>query len=220
MACRFLYIFCILFTIAGSAVGTTIEVGPTIDCIQVNDHISIPIVCYPSEPVFAYECGVTYDPAVITVTGIDSGDFFQTYDTFASPNKTIDNTNGTIQQVYELILGPIGNITENGTLFFLNITASNTIGSTTIALKDCGVTNETRYLDLSVKQRTITVHNTTYPRWDITQDGKTDAIDISSAVSHYGEQSTDPENDLWDVIIDGMCDAQDISLIVSKYGNV
>ena len=220
MECKHIFVFLILSIFAGGAVGTIIEVAPTIDCLSVNEEIQIPIICYPSEPIFAYECMVSYDPSVIKILDIIDGDFFQTYNTFAPSNITIDNENGTIKYLYELIIGNVGNITENGTLFSLNISAESTIGSTTIYLEDCGVTNEKKYLDLSVKERTITVYNTTYPRWDITQDGQTDAIDISQAITHYGDISTDPENDLWDVVIDGRCNAQDLSLIISKYGEI
>jgi len=219
MACKKLFLFFTLFLIGSTTVqASIIQVETSNDSFFVGDEGTISIVCVPSEPIVAYECKIVFDPEVIQITAINQGDFFDTFDTYSSPNITINNSEGTISQAYELILGPQGNISEEGMLFSLDFTAADTIGSTSISLENTGLTNWTAYVPTTVKDKIISVHNSTYPRWDITQDGKTDAADISTLVAHYGQESTDPENDLWDIIINGKCDCQDISMIVAKYG--
>lgn len=219
MACKNILLFFSLFLI-GSTISqaSILQVDTNNDSFFVGSEGTINIVCIPSEPIVAYECKIVYDPEMIQINAIDQGDFFDTFDTYSSPNITINNSEGSIRHAYELILGPQGNITEEGILLSINFTAADTIGSTGISLENAGLTNWTMYVPMAVKNKIISVHNSTYPRWDITQDGRTDAADISTVVAHYGQESTDPENDLWDVIINGKCDAQDISVLVAKYG--
>ena len=219
MACRAIVVFFSIIVIGSIALpASVLKISTSTDSITVGETGTIAIACSPSEPIVSYECEIVFDPSVIQITAINQGDFFDTFDTYNSPNISINNTAGSIQYLYALILGPQGNVTENGTVATINFTAADTIGSTAIELQNAGVTNWTAYLPITVKDTLLTVHNTTYPRWDITQDGRTDAADVSTLIAHYGQESTDPENDLWDIVINGRCDGQDISMIVAKYG--
>lgn len=217
MACKTFIILIFVVVLVGGAGATVVDIAPPKETIQNGEQIYIPIRCTPSEPVAAIECIITYDPTVLSVENVSEGDFFQELDTFFSPTCSIDQTNGTITDIYILRLGP-ENMNQSGDVFILNVTGASQIGSTTIAFDMIGVTNDSTYIPHTTSNALITVYNTTYPRWDINQDAQVDAADISLLVSHYGETIDDPETELWDVIIDGQCNAQDISLVISKYG--
>jgi hypothetical protein len=129
---------------------------------KVNEVFDVVIYCEPSEPIKSYEFNVRFDPSILSVTYLSAGDFFEGFPTFSSPNCVIDNELGTIINVYDLTVGAGLMVDEPGILVYIHCTAKRN-GTSNITLYDAGVTNETRYLSLSVDDGMVTVNGLFVP---------------------------------------------------------
>lgn len=156
---------------------------------QVNQHFLVNITCLPSEPIKAYEMKIRYDPRILSATSLSSGDFFMGKPTFSSPNCVINNTQGTIINVYDLTIGRGEMVIDPGVLLRIHFTA-NQNGTTVIELYDAGVTNDTMYLPLSITNGTVTISGV----YDASQPGQ----------NYYEEEQqkqTNPIPGLSDILI-------------------
>lgn len=129
---------------------------------KVNEVFDVVIYCEPSEPIKSYEFNVRFDPSILSVTSLSAGDFFEGLPTFSSPNCVIDNESGTIINVYDLTVGDGYMVTEPGILVYIHCVGKRN-GTSNMTLYDAGVTNETRYLPLSVDDGNITINGLFIP---------------------------------------------------------
>lgn len=123
---------------------------------SVNESFYLPINCTPSESIKAYEFKVQYDPEILSASSVLAGGFFKGKPTFSSTNCVINNTDGTIINIYDLTIGQGLMVTEPGVLVYIRFTAKQN-GTSDIMLYDAGVTNDTRYLPLTVENGTVTI---------------------------------------------------------------
>jgi len=119
-----------------------------------SDIFSINVTCTPSENVKSYELELSFDPTVFTITSVSEGDFFTGYDTFFS-DGTIDNSAGTVTDIYGLIVGP-GTIDSTGVLISLTCSVVSE-GSCMMQITSVGLTNESSYLSVNTINETITI---------------------------------------------------------------
>jgi hypothetical protein len=189
------------------------QVQPSYDFVQWNQEIDVLIYAIPTQPVKAWELKFSFDPNHIQIISIDTGDFFGNSATFYS-SGIIDNVNGTLINVYQLILGP-GTVSEPGVILIIHCQTMG-IGVSSLHLYDWGVTNETKYVELTVQDGAIQVYGDYYP-WDINQDGHCNYLDLSSVAGHYMDDIDPPGSLPWDVVIDGQVNYLDVSALVSNY---
>jgi len=122
---------------------------------------------------------------------------------------------------------------QDGDMFGLNISCTNgqwtywsnaTNGTFNISLS--GLVNDTWYTvnvladdgnATTQENYTFRTRPSEYPKWDITEDGCTNYLDISALVSHYGESGV-PDWIPEDIIEDGIINYLDVSSLVSHYG--
>jgi len=140
---------------------TTVSIDPSSQTVSPGGTFNVNVSCVPNQPVKAFEFKLSFDPSLLQVNSVTEGNIFNGYNTFASTG-TIDNTAGTIVDVYSLIVGS-GNVTNNGTLVTINLTALDSTGTSTLDLYDTGVTDEAGYLSISVNDGSITVQGTGDP---------------------------------------------------------
>lgn len=120
---------------------------------STGTDFSVNITCVPSEPVKAFEFKIRY-PSFLSLVSVNTGGFFTGFITFQATG--INNIKScSIKNVYGLIMGK-GNVSFPGVLIRLCFHADSA-GNGTISLYDAGVTNETRYLSLTVVNGTINV---------------------------------------------------------------
>jgi len=112
--------------------------------VNVGDTFTLNVTCYPAEPVKGWELGILYDKEILSVTSVYKGTFFDGYETFTVLG-VIDNMNGTISNIYELIVGN-GNVSQAGVLVGVVFKAI-TSGEASIRLYNLGLCNETMYLN-------------------------------------------------------------------------
>ena len=123
--------------------------------VSGSETFTVSIYCTPSQPMKSFEFSLHYDETLIHANSVTEGDIFSGYDTFFNEG-TIDNSNGEITSVFDLIVGP-GNVTSAGYLVNISFTAQGTSGTSSINLVDAGVTNETVYLPLVVSNSSVEI---------------------------------------------------------------
>jgi len=128
----------------------------------------------------SYELKISFDPSLLHANMVTEGAIFTGYTTFFNAG-TINNTAGTIVDVYGLILGN-GNVSTPGTLVCLSFTAQPTSGSSPISLFDVGITNETAYVPVTISNGTVTLREFTVSV----------SIDGSGGVTKNPNQATYP----------------------------
>jgi hypothetical protein len=124
-----------------------ISVSPGSIQVGTMQTFTVGIQCTPAAPMKSFECRISYDPDLLTVTDIREGDIFQGFDTFFNKG-TINNNNGVVTMIYGLILG-VGNVTDPGTLVYVDFQAKEALGQTSIHLSNVGITDEEQYLPVT-----------------------------------------------------------------------
>lgn len=142
-------------TVATAAGPTRITLTPANQTVFAGDTVSIAVVCSPQQAIKAFELKVSFDPSLLQAITVSEGDMFETFTTFFSAG-IINNTAGTIVDIYDLIIG-VGNVTNTGTLVVMNFTATSLNGTSPLSLYDVQVTNESDYLEVIVTSGSVTV---------------------------------------------------------------
>lgn len=126
---------------------STVSVEPISQVVLPNKNFIIHIYCNLTTPIKAYEFKLSFDPSLIQANNVIEGNIFKDYTTFFNPG-VIDNDDGTIIDVYGLIMG-MGNVSLSGNLVSISFTSKSNIGVSNITLYDVGITNETDYLPVT-----------------------------------------------------------------------
>lgn len=150
----------ILFISSSVVAESTISIDASQQIADATDTINFTVQLIPDEPVKSFEFILNYDQSLLYINSVSPGDIFNGFSNFTSTG-TIDNINGTITEIYSLILGP-GNITTPGTLLRFNCTilTSSSNQTTWINLSNVGITNETCYLPIIIENTSILVNET------------------------------------------------------------
>lgn len=139
--------------LADDPLSNTVSVVAESESIS-DDSFLINVTCNPGEHIKSYEVELSFDPSIFTVNSVVEGDFFTGFDTFFN-NGTIDNTAGSITDVYGLIVGS-GMVDSSGVLVQLNCAVVSE-GSSTVEITSVGLTNDTMYLSVNTVNETVTV---------------------------------------------------------------
>jgi hypothetical protein len=185
------------------------QVQPALKFMQENHIINISINIIPTQAIRAYELQMSFNPSILQVISVEQGDFFQDYNTYYS-SGTIDNVNGRVTKLYGLVLGQ-GSITEAGTILIIHCNTTG-LGLTSIIINKTGITNDTKYVPLTVMNGAIQVYGEFYP-WDCNEDGTCNYLDASIVAHHYGGHGSQPA----DILEDGMVNYLDVSILVGYY---
>lgn len=151
MARSFFFIFFII-PIASAEIT---EVRTSTTTAYVNENVTVEIGCDPSTWIKGWEIKIRFNQTLLSATSVSMGNFFNGYQQFPMTG-VIDNINGTIINIYNLIVGKTGNVSASGTLVYVNFTMKG-IGRAVVTLYDVGVCNETRYLPVRVMNGSVTV---------------------------------------------------------------
>lgn len=150
MISAFFFDICAL---ADDPLSNTVSVVAESESIS-DDLFLINVTCTPGEQIKSYEVELSFDPSVFTVNSVSEGDFFSGYDTFFN-NGTIDNSAGSVTDVYGLIVGS-GMVDSSGVLVQLNCAVVSE-GSCAVEITSAGLTNNTMYLSVNTVNETVTV---------------------------------------------------------------
>jgi len=145
-------------SVSGDEVDTIISIDPSSQNVSAEDTFDVNVSCVPGQAVKAFEFKLSFNPSLLQANSVTEGDIFDGYTTFFNPG-TIDNSTGTIVDVYSLIIGP-GNVSNVGTFVTISFTAKDASGTSTLDIYDVGVTDETGYLSIDVSDGAVTVQGT------------------------------------------------------------
>ena len=126
--------------VLGDPGDTSVFVNPSNQIVSFQDSFSISINCNPAQPIKSFEFKLSFDETIIEADSVSEGDIFNGYSTYFN-SGIINNSDGTIINVYGLILGP-GNVSSPGSFATINFTAKSNSGISSLNLYDVGVTNE------------------------------------------------------------------------------
>ena len=142
-------------TIIVSASTSTINIDPLSKTVSTGESFSINVSCVPGQPIKSFEFKLSFDPSLLQINSVTEGDVFNGYSTFFS-SGTIDNTAGTVVNIYNLIVGA-GNVSSFGNFVIINCTAKDTAGVSTLDLYEFGITNESGFLSINVNDGSATI---------------------------------------------------------------
>ena len=134
---------------------TTVSIDPVSQAVGPDEIFTVGVYCVPGQPIKAFEFKLLFNASLIQANEVTEGDIFDGYSTFFNAG-TINNSAGTIVDVYGLILGS-GNVSDPGMLVNISFTAESNSGTSILALYDVGVTNETGYVPISLVNGTVQV---------------------------------------------------------------
>ncbi len=141
---------------------STVTVESSDSILEEGEIITVSIRLNPDDAaVKSFEFNVQYNESLLNVSSPRLGDFFENYTTFSS-NGSIDQQNGSISNIYSLIVGN-GNVSAEGCLYMFNVTPIIPIDqqqNTLIQLNNVGITNETQYLPLIVQNLSLELNTT------------------------------------------------------------
>jgi hypothetical protein len=145
---------------------------------KVNQDFEIEIHCIPSTYVKAFEARLSFNASVLQANFIREGNFFDGYQTFKSPGLgIIDNGNGSIKNIYGLIVGK-GNVSTSGSLFIINFTGLKN-GSSPVVFDMMLLTNETKYLeDVNATDGLVTIDGYMLPHQE-QNDTQNETVNIT-----------------------------------------
>ncbi len=141
--------------ILGDDPNNVVYVYPSNQIVSPGESFDISISCNPDQPIKSFEFKLSYDASLLQANSVSEGDIFDGYTTFFN-SGIINNTAGTIVNVYGLILGA-GNVTNPGSFADISFTAKDVSGISSINLYDFGVTNESSYISISVNNGTVQI---------------------------------------------------------------
>ena len=162
---------------------------------KVNQSFTVNVTCVPSEPIKAYEMKIRFDQRILSATSLTAGGFFFGDPVFSSPNCVINNTIGTITNIYALTIGKQLMVIKPGVLFTI-IFIGKQNGTSTIGIYDAGVTNDTRYLSLKTINGSVTIDGVMIPDNDSSPPDNSSAHTDDPPAKTQGN-SNDPDPLSW-----------------------
>ena len=137
--------------------GTSITVDAPTTKVYGNQGFTVTIDCNPTQAIKAFEFRLSFNPSLVKVNSVSEGTIFDTYTTFFN-GGTIKNSEGSITDIYGLIIGP-GNVSGNGTLITISCTAKDATGTSLLELKDVGITDELGYIPITVTDGSVQIQS-------------------------------------------------------------
>ena len=148
-----------------SFIDTTLSISPISQTVDTDESFTVDVYCVPGQPIKAYELRLSFDASLLQVDSVVEGDIFNGFSCFFN-DGTIDNINGSIVNIYSLIIGP-GNVSDSGIFVTITFTAKDDAGNSVLDFLDVGswtgVTNETGYVPLVVNSGNVIIEGSSSP---------------------------------------------------------
>lgn len=167
MVCVIILLLMVVVPLPVTADGPTlVYVSPASKTVSAGQTFTITVACTPGQSIKSYELKILFNPTLLLANSVSEGTIFAGYTTFFNAG-TINNTAGSIVDVYGLILGA-GSVSAPGSLVSISFTARLASGTSSVSLSDVGVTNETTYVPITVTNGTVILREFTL---GVTLDG-------------------------------------------------
>lgn len=117
-----------------------INVTPSSQTVSENSFFTIQIFVVPSESIAGVQMEFIFNPNLILVDSIFEGDLFQGYSNYFQPG-IIDNINGSIRNVFNVILSPQDGVSTPGTFATIKLLSKNINGTSPLNLSNIMIGN-------------------------------------------------------------------------------
>ena len=142
-------------TVIGDDGDIVVSIDPISKTVSPDDTFSVNVSCVPGQPMKSFEFRLSFNASLLQANSVVEGDIFDGFGTFFN-DGTINNTAGTIVDIYDLIVGA-GTVSDSGTLVTISFTAKVATGISYLNLVSVGVTNATQYLPVTVLNGNVSV---------------------------------------------------------------
>jgi len=161
-----------------------INITPRSQIISENTFFTIQVSVSPSETIAGVQMEFLFNPALITVESISEGDLFTEYSYYFNQG-IIDNTKGSIRNIFTVILSPGDGISTPGTFVTIKCLSKNTNGTSPLNLSNIMIGNPsalqvpTRSTNGSVKISVKDPHNPEISNISIYPTKKSNFVNIT-----------------------------------------
>ncbi len=184
--------------------------------VRVGDTFTLHLNVENVTDLAGWLCDIVFDPAALKAVEVSEGDFLgKDGRTTYFLKSTIDNTAGKITGLGAARISKGG---VNGTGKLLSVTfTTQAIGETQVKLTNLQVGSSALVaIPLNQPDFVITVVKTTFPAWDVNQDGQVNMLDMMHVAQYLGEDaSVNPQSD---VNSDGAIGILDLITVAQQIG--
>ncbi len=173
------------------------ELTGSIHTIRRGDSVDVEVAVIPTEPVAGLQFDMSWDPAVVRLTGVTEGDFLK-QNNQSSFFRQPDIAEGSVIGVAGAILG--GTVDGPGVFATLHFEALES-GETELVLSNVIIADAgAQPIAVDITPGRITVR---LP-WDVNLDGEINILDLILVAQHWGS------NGSYDVNQDQVVDVRDL----------
>ena len=181
----------LVLNLANAEASTLTMHQKNVDAGTVEMHV----VLDPTEPIRGWEFKIRYHTSSLQCSRVLCSDFYYNR-TYSNPGS-IDNLNGTVIDIYGLILGPVGNITNETELCVITFSIFDR-NDTSIDFYQVGICNGTQYVNCTSVNATLHFSSHySYPGWNSFLDSVSWIIIRSGWVS-FGNAPLSPDGHVAD----------------------
>ena len=189
----FLLLLSVLVVPLHSAANTTVRPNPISKTVAAGSTFTLDILCIPTQSIKSFELRIGFTPSLLKANSVSKGTIFDGYTTYFNAG-TIDNSAGTISNIYDVILGPEG-VSSTGTLIRISFTAKSTAGTSPITI-NAGITNNQGYIPISIENGNVQVTQQTNDPPVISSNNPTNrSTNIPITTSSLSVTIRDPDGD-------------------------
>jgi len=173
--------------IQGTVMGaspSSIAVEPASRDVGIGDSFEVDLYIAPGEPIAAGQVDLAFDPAVLHADSVAEGTFLsQSAESVYFNIGTIDNTAGTLADIYGVIAAPGVAVSTPAVFATVTFTALAE-GISPCSISDALLGNlQAKEVTVITTDGAITVH----PDWDVNLDGHMNVLDMVSVYQHFME---------------------------------
>ena len=106
-------------SLAVSGAESAVFIDPVSQLAGQGESFFVNVRCVAEQPIKSFELKLSFDPILLVANNVSEGDIFAGFTTFFNAG-IIDNTAGTIVDVYDLIIG-LGNVSISGTFVTISL---------------------------------------------------------------------------------------------------
>lgn len=131
-----IFMSCLACLTVTACAASSISILPSVETVVPGEEFTLDISVRPDTEIAALQLDIEYDASLLTIESIEEGDLFANTGSPVMFNPgTIDNTAGTVSQIYgTLIMGE--GTSEEGNLCRIKLVAAEDTGSCNLRIKN------------------------------------------------------------------------------------
>ena len=116
---------------------TQIDISPSGQTVSTGETFTVNIEIDPAEPIAGAQCNLHFNSSLLNALSVSDGGMF---DMWFNGILSIDNTNGTIENIIAFDLG--GTTSDSGVFAVVTFQAKSASGTSYVNLSDIGISDE------------------------------------------------------------------------------